>query len=299
LNCLLSVVFVTHGDRIEVVKRFLQSVNPHNAEKWLEFICVDNGSNPSSSDYILGNFGFVHVITNEENRGTSRAFNEGLKQAKGDYVLILNDDTVMPEGMLDRLRVYLSENPECDGIALGLKRNSTTNQAIRLKIVNISKIHPTKPTRATFIGTGNLLIRRSIIENLGFYDENYFAGNEDMDLSYRLKKAGIRIYYLPEFYIYHLHVYRHRKTHWTEVLLARRLSDIYFAQKFYPAFAFVTRIYALKNFKKRVGMVIDADTFKKAKGILFTKRDSYYEIQKSLVKNGIDVTYRRYIINEV
>jgi len=70
------------------------------------------------------------------------------------------------------------------------------------------------------------------------------------------------------------------------------------AQKFYPAFAFITRIYVLKNFKKRVGMVIDADTFKKAKVILFTKRDSYYEIQKSLVKNGIDVTYKRYIINE-
>jgi len=289
----LTVVFVTHGDRIEVVKRLMKSILPYRDVPWAEFVCVDNGSEPSSAEYIRANHPFVQVIENAENKGTSRAFNAGIRKACGEYVLIINDDSVVPEGMLEKLKAYLVGNPDCTGIALGLKKDRDTYQALRLKILNIGKRHPRRRRRATFIGTGNLLIKTALIKEVGLYDENYFAGNEDMDLSQRLKRKGVKIHYFPEFFIYHLHVYRNRKTHWPEFVLARRLSDIYYAQKFFPLLSFIARMYAFRNFKKRVEKTVDKETLRKAKKIMYTKKESYYEVQKSIIKNGIDAVYAR------
>jgi GT2 family glycosyltransferase len=206
-------------------------------------------------------------------------------------VMIINDDSAMPEGMLDRIHAFLQDHPSCDGLALGLKRDPEHDQAIRLRIVNTTKKHPRVRKRATFIGTGNLLIHTSLMERLGLYDENYFAGNEDMDLSFRLKRAGARIYFDPRFYIYHLHVYRHRKTHWAEFLLARRLSDIYFARKFFPPLTPFVRRYAFRNFRERCEVYVDTATLRRARDIFFVKRDSYYLIQKSLIQEGIEKTH--------
>ncbi len=288
---LLTVVFVTHGDRIAVVKRLVKSILPYRNAPWVEYICVDNGSEPSSAEYVRANHPFVQVVENAENKGTSRAFNAGIRKAGGEYVLIINDDSVIPEGMLERLKAYLIGHPDCRGIALGLKKDKYTYQALRLKILNIGKRHPRRRRRATFIGTGNLLIKTALIREVGLYDENYFAGNEDMDLSQRLKREGVRIHYFPEFFIYHLHVYRNRKTSWAEFVLARRLSDIYYAQKFFPLLSSIARMYAFRNFKKRVEKNVDKETLRKAKKIMYTKKESYYEVQKSIIKNGIDAVY--------
>jgi GT2 family glycosyltransferase len=288
---LLTVVFVTHGDRIGVVKRLVKSIFPYRDVPWVDFICVDNGSEPSSAEFVRSNHPFVRVIENSENKGTSRAFNAGIRNADGEYVLIINDDSVIPEGMLEKLRAYLIGHPDCAGIALGLKRDKNTYQALRLRILNIGKRHPRRRRRATFIGTGNLLIKTALIREVGLYDENYFAGNEDMDLSQRLKQQGVKIHYFPEFFIYHLHVYRNRKTSWAEFVLARRLSDIYYAQKFFPLLSSIARMYAFRNFKKRVEKTLDKETLRKAKKIMYTKKESYYEVQKSIIKNGIDSVY--------
>ena len=294
-SILISIVFVTHGDRINVAERLLQSLVPYKKEKWLEIICVDNGTTPSVSELINKDYQFIYAITNEENLGTSRAYNKGIKEAKGRYILIINDDTVIPEGMLYKIKNFLQTNPKYDGIALGLKKNENEYQALRLKIVNIKKSHPEKMRRATFIGTGNLLIKKCIIKNIGFYDENYFAGNEDMDLSYRLKKAGIKIYYAPQLYIYHLHVYREKKSKWLEFLVARRLSDVYFARKFFPAFVIFVKRYAFNFIKKRMGKEVDSSVYSKIKKIIKLKLHSYYEVQKSLLTWGIEKTYRAFV----
>mgnify|MGYP000480479427 FL=1 len=93
-SILISIVFVTHGDRINVAERLLQSLVPYKKEKWLEIICVDNGTTPPVSELINKDYQFIYTITNEENLGTSRAYNKGIKEAKGRYILIINDDTV-------------------------------------------------------------------------------------------------------------------------------------------------------------------------------------------------------------
>jgi len=118
----LSIVFVTHGDRIKVVERLLSSIEEYKNLEWLEFICVDNGSKPSSASFIRNNYNFIITIKNEENEGTSRAYNAGIRHAKGKYVLIINDDTVIPKGMFYKIYDFLKQNDHYDGIALGLKK---------------------------------------------------------------------------------------------------------------------------------------------------------------------------------
>ncbi|MGQ9616462.1 MAG: glycosyltransferase family 2 protein [Spirochaetota bacterium] len=294
MGIFISVVFVTHGDRIEIVKKLMESINEYRNEDWVEFICVDNGSSPSAYALIRKAYRYIRVIKNLENTGTSRAYNAGIGLANGKYVMILNDDSAIPHGMLKKIKCFLEVHHEIQGIALGLKKDHNTNQALRLKILNLKKIHPTKCRRATFIGTGNLVIKKEIIERVGLYDENYFAGNEDMDLSIRLKKFGVKIYYFPDFYIYHYHVYREKKSSWPSFILARRLSDVYFAQKFFPFFTPFVRLYAIRDFQKRMAKNIDKVMYDKASEIVCLRRKSYYEVQKSLITYGIEETHRMF-----
>jgi GT2 family glycosyltransferase len=291
----LSLIFVTHRDRIQVVKRLLKSLEGYRGEEWLEVICVDNGSLPSASTLIEREYPYVRTVRNEENAGTSRAYNAGIRLAKGTYLLIINDDSLIPEGMLEMLRGFLREHPGTDGLALGLKKSDGSYQALRLKILNLKKHHPLKPTRATFVGTGNLLIRKEVIEKTGMFDENYFAGNEDMDLSHRLKKAGVKLVFHPKFFIYHLHIYKDRKTGWLDFLVARRLSDLYYTKKFYPLLMPLERVYAYRNIMKKAGGSVDEYTAMKIKALIRIRTSSYYKIQKSLVSKGIHETYGRFV----
>jgi GT2 family glycosyltransferase len=290
----ISVVFVTYGDRIEMVKKLMESIDEYSNKDWVEFICVDNGSNPSAYALISQAYKHIRVIKNIENTGTSRAYNAGINLANGTYIMILNDDSAIPSGMLEKIKCFLEIHPEIQGIALGLKRDCNTNQALRLKIVNLKKIHPAKPGRATFIGTGNLVIKKEVLERVGLYDENYFAGNEDMDLSIRLKRCGVKIYYFPDFYIFHYHVYREKKSNWASFILARRLSDVYFAQKFFPLFTPFVRLYAIRDFQKRMVNGLDKVIYDKAKEIMWLRKKSYYEVQKSLITYGIEETHNKF-----
>ena len=287
----LSVVFVTHGDRLDCVKRLLGSLEEYRDEGWVEVVGVDNGSEPQAAAYIKRAHPWVTAIRNDRNRGTSRAFNQGIRSASGTWVLIINDDTVVPEGMLRRFRSFLEENEDVDGIALGLKREGGEYQALRLKILNLTKHHPAQKTRATFVGSGNLLIKKQLLEKAGLYDEHYFAGNEDMDLSLRLKRAGVRILYVPELFIHHLHVYRNKKTNWINFILARRLGDIYYAGKFFRPLKYTVRLYALRDIKKRMGR-LDPETLRKVKDILFYKNPSFYDLQRILVTEGLEAAHR-------
>jgi len=291
----LSVIFVTHGDRINIINRLADSLRSYKNESWLEIICVDNGSNPPAYKLLEKSYPFIKVFRNEENLGTSRAYNRGIKESNGKYLLIINDDTVIPESMLFRLKEYLMENPTVDGLALGLKNEDNSYQYLRLRIINFKFSTPIRKIRATFIGTGNLLIKKNVIEEVGMFDENYFAGNEDMDLSYRMKKKGIKIYYIPDFYIYHLHVYAKKKSIWKEFIIARRLSDIYFAQKFFPLLTPFVRIYAYRFLIKKIGDEINHEMMKKVKKIFKLKLSSYYNLQKDILKYGIEKSYTLYI----
>jgi hypothetical protein len=197
--------------------------------------------------------------------------------------------------MLRKIRDFLDGNEGVDGVALGLKNGDGSYQNLRLKILKLGKHSPLEPTRATFVGTGNLLIRKAVIEKIGMFDENYFAGNEDMDLSYRLKKAGGRLVYRPELFVNHLHIYRDRKSGWLDFLVARRLSDLYFTKKFFPLLLGLERMYAYRNIMKRTGNTVDTFTAMKIKALFRLKTDSNYDIQRSLVSRGLHRTHELFI----
>ena len=290
----LSIIFVTHGDRINVVDRLASSLEAYKNDPWVEIICVDNGSNPPAYELLKKSYPFIRVFRNDENLGTSRAYNRGIKGSKGKYLLIINDDSVIPEGMLYNIKSYLIKNSNIDGLALGLKNENNSYQYLRLKIINFKFSNPIRKTRATFAGTGNLLVKKNVIENVGLFDENYFAGNEDMDLSYRMKKNNVKIYYIPDFYIYHLHVYAKKKSTWKEFIVARRLSDIYFAKKFFPFFTPFVRIYAYRFLLKKIGKETEPQLLKKIKKLFKIKLPSYYNLQKDILKHGIEKSYNLY-----
>ncbi|MEO0189824.1 MAG: glycosyltransferase [candidate division WOR-3 bacterium] len=190
----------------------------------IEVIVVDNASVDGSQAMVRKKFPNVRLIENYKNLGFARANNQALKIARGKYILILNPDTLIQEDTLVILKRFLDEHPEASAVGCKLlnpdgsfqiasRRSLPTPWVAFTKITGLSKIFP----KTRLFGQYNLtylscdlegevdvlsgalmLVRSDILRTVGYFDEDYFMYGEDIDLCYRIKKAGGRIYYTPK-----------------------------------------------------------------------------------------------------
>jgi len=189
-----------------------------------EIIVVDNISPDESCEMIRKEFPEVKLIANKENVGFSKANNQGVAVAKGDYVLILNPDTVVGEDTFAKI-LYQANQLENLGI-LGVKLIDGTGQFLpeskrglptpRVAFNKIFGFSNSKKGKyyATHLEeneSGNIdvlvgafmLMERSKYNEVGGFDEDYFMYGEDIDLSYKLLKKGYKNYYYPKTQIIH------------------------------------------------------------------------------------------------
>lgn len=225
----LSVIIVNYN-----VKYFLE-LCLHSVFRALqgfegEVIVVDNNSFDDSCAMVREQFPQVVLLENRENKGFSRANNQGVAIAKGEYILFLNPDTVMPEDFFRKSLAYLDAHPEAGALGPrlidgkgqfapdGKKAFPTLSVAI-FKTTGINKIFSRSPYfnkyYAVHIGERELapvevlsgccmLVRSKVIAEIGgAFDEDYFMYCEDVDLSYRITKAGYRNIYFPEVSLVH------------------------------------------------------------------------------------------------
>ena len=254
----VSVIIVNYN-----VKYFLE-VCLHSVEKALvnigsEVIVVDNNSQDGSVTFIREKFPDVILIENKENKGFSRANNQAVAIAKGEYILFLNPDTVLPENFFRKTLEYIDARPEVGSIGPRLidgkgefapdaKKSFPTLSVALFKATGINKLFPSSPyfNKYYAVDVGEfetakveslsgccMMMRSKAIEDAGgAFDEDYFMYFEDGDLCYRIRKAGYVNIYFPETTVIH---YKGESTRKTTLSYVKVFNEAFatFARKHY------------------------------------------------------------------
>ncbi len=224
----LSVIIVSWNVRNDILN-CLCSLDGALFSRSFETIVIDNASSDGSVWEIRKEFPKVKCIDNGRNYGFAKANNQGVKSAKGEYLFFLNPDTIMHSGALEYLIDFMDNNKDVgmcgpkllndDGsIQRSVRRFPSYRGALyRFTFLRYFKIFKNSYQRwlmrdfdyqsqrdvDQLMGAA-LLVRKSIIEKQGGFDERYFMYYEEVDLCYRIKQNGWRIVYLPQACITHL-----------------------------------------------------------------------------------------------
>ncbi|NTW33033.1 MAG: glycosyltransferase [Bacteroidetes bacterium] len=224
----LSVIIVNYN-----VKYFLEQclISVRNASIGIrmEIIVVDNNSVDGSVKMLKEKFPDVQIIENNENLGFSKANNQAINIAKGKYILLLNPDTLVEEDTFLKIITFMESHPDAGGLGVKMidgkgkflpesKRGLPTPSAAFYNIFGLSKLFPksrvfgqyhltyldkNKIHNVDILSGAFMFLRRETLEKTGFLDETFFMYGEDIDLSYRILKAGYKNYYFPETRIIH------------------------------------------------------------------------------------------------
>ncbi|MBE9492392.1 MAG: glycosyltransferase [Bacteroidetes bacterium] len=254
----LSVIIVNYN-----VKHFLEqcllSVRKAIKETAVEVFVVDNNSVDGSVRMIRQKFPEVHLIANTENKGFAMANNQGIRKSKGEYVLLLNPDTVVEDDTFRKIISFMDEHPEAGGLGVKMingkgnflpesKRGLPTPDVAFYKIFGLSGLFPRSKTfgkyhlgfldkdqvhQVDILSGAFMLLRKSVLDKTGLLDEAFFMYGEDIDLSYRIIKAGYKNYYYPGTRIIHYKGESTKKGSLNYVMLFYN-AMVVFAKKHFP-----------------------------------------------------------------
>ncbi|MBK7335205.1 MAG: glycosyltransferase [Saprospirales bacterium] len=224
----LSVVIVNYN-----VKHFLEqallSVRRASSRLPVEVFVVDNNSVDDSVAMVRNKFPEVKLIANRHNAGFSAANNQAIRLAQGEYVLLLNPDTVVEEDTFEKCLRFMDEHPEAgslgvkmiDGAGVFLpesKRGFPAPLVAFFKAFGFSRLFPRSrvfnhyhlgyldrdQTHEVEVLSGAFMwLRKSVLDQVGLLDETFFMYGEDIDLSYRIVQGGYKNYYFAETTIIH------------------------------------------------------------------------------------------------
>lgn len=213
-SMLTSIIIVTYNS-VDVLRRCVDSIRQHTEDVSYELIFVDNASSDGAPEY-LRTLTDAQVALNEENRGFAAGCNQGLQLAKGDYLLLLNPDTVVTEGWLPRLIAHAER--DADVGAVGPISNGTGELQLDLLAETqfedmeqmqgyarrVAKKNRGKTWDFHRVAGFCVLIKREVFERVGELDERFGIGYyEDDDYCKRMLKAGYRIIIARDVFIYH------------------------------------------------------------------------------------------------
>jgi GT2 family glycosyltransferase len=182
-----------------------------------ETLLVDNGSSDGSVGFVEENFPEVRVIRLPENRGFSAAVNAGIMVSEANLVALLNNDTEVDPGWLEALVRAAAEHPEAGFFASKLvdfrdrRLLDGAGDALRKSGLPYRLGHGERDRgqfeREAFVFSAcaaAALYRRSVFEEIGLFDEDFFSNCEDGDLSFRAQLVGYRCLYVPDAVVYHM-----------------------------------------------------------------------------------------------
>ncbi len=217
-NQFISIVILTHN-QIEYTKKCIESIYKCTKGPF-ELIVVDNGSTDGTVAYLETEVGGyrteVRIIKNEENLGFAAGNNQGMAAAKGDYILLMNNDIVVTSGWLERLVSCAERGPRI-GIVGPMSNYVSGPQLVKNVTYNIteldglddfadgfSKKYAGKTERILRVVGFCMLIKRSVINKIGGMDGRYGLGNfEDDDFSLRATLAGFESWIAEDCFLHH------------------------------------------------------------------------------------------------
>lgn|SRR5574341_645533 len=213
---IVSVIIVNYNG-MKFLKKCIPSLLMQSYPK-IEIILVDNGSNDSSIDYVKKEFPSVQIIDNKRNFGFAKGNNIGIKAAKGDLIATLNNDTEVAPTWIEELVNVMNSNEDvgmCASKILFMKEphliNSTGIYISRSGACWDRGIFETDQGQYERIEevfspcAGAALYRRDMLDEIGLFDEDFYAYMEDVDLAFRGKLTGWKCLYVPKAIVYHVH----------------------------------------------------------------------------------------------
>jgi hypothetical protein len=251
----LAIIIVSHNTRGEL-KHCLRSLHDNAPDVSHEIVVVDNASTDGSAELVRREWPDVHLIEAGNNVGFARANNLGIRATDSGLVLLLNSDTVVPAGTVDRLVAELETHPDTAavgprivdgshraelsfGAMMGpwteLRQKAMRRLAERAVGAAVRWIdrETRRPQVVDWITGACLLVRRADAEAVGLLDERYFMYCEDVDFCAALRARGRRVRFLPTAEITH---YRGRSAATSPAVTeaAYRRSQIAFYAKHHP-----------------------------------------------------------------
>lgn len=218
----LSIVVVNLNTK-RLTLDSIKSIKEEGSKFKKEIIVIDNGSDDGSVEALrkLKNNNF-HLIENDGNYGYSRANNQGMKIAKGEYIMLLNNDTIVHKGALKALVDFAERTPDAGVVGSKLLNIDGSLQKSCYHFPTITnalkeywfgksglfeKFAPKgeKPVEVDSVVGASFLITPKAQKKVGMLDERYFAYFEDIDYCRQTWKAGLKVYYLPASVITHYH----------------------------------------------------------------------------------------------
>jgi GT2 family glycosyltransferase len=224
----VSVIIVSFNTR-EVLRQGLQSVLDDSDGLDAEIIVVDNASTDGSPEMVEQEFPNVSVLRSQINLGFGEGNNVALRQARGRYFVLLNSDAFFVPGSLPRAIRHMDDHPEVglggcrligrDGSSQPSSRcfHSVLGDAIVLTglaarfpksrffgAFDRTWADPAKPAPVDWVPGAFSIVRPSALQQVGFFDSNFFLYYEEVDLCRRLNRAGIPIWYWPDIVVVHI-----------------------------------------------------------------------------------------------
>ena len=224
----LSIVIVNYNVRF-FLEQCLISVQKALTSLEAEVFVVDNNSHDDSVAMVADKYPWVKLIANTDNPGFSKANNQAIRLAKGEYILLLNPDTVVEENTFVDTLAFLDAHPEAGGLGIKMidgkghylpesKRGLPSPLVALYKISGLTSLFPKSKRFARYymghlsadenqevevLAGAFMLMRHSVLKEIGLLDEDFFMYGEDVDLSYRIIKGGYKNYYFADSSIIH------------------------------------------------------------------------------------------------
>jgi N-acetylglucosaminyl-diphospho-decaprenol L-rhamnosyltransferase len=222
----LDVVIASYRAK-HYLHRCLESIRKHPPGVPLTVRVIDNASGDGIADMVRTDFSEVVLTANAENRGFAAATNVGIEAGEAPFILALNPDTQLMDGVLDRLLGVMSEHPEVGicgpllqqpsgrldraasrsfptplssiGHFVNLGRRRHVPAALRGYVAPTDRSGPVDAVNGAF-----MLIRRQALEEVGLFDQGYWMYMEDLDLCYRMREAGWLTWFEPSVWSEHV-----------------------------------------------------------------------------------------------
>ncbi|MCP4423364.1 MAG: glycosyltransferase family 2 protein [Chloroflexi bacterium] len=252
----LSIIIVSWNTR-DLLEGCLASVYAHPPHGRFETIVVDNASSDGSVDMVRQKFPQVQLIAKEENVGFARGNNEAIPFCVGEYILLLNPDTVVKPEALAALTAFMDAHPNAGGAGSRLLNPDGSLQtscypAPQLtrelwRLFHLDAVYPygeyhmhkwptNAPRQVDVLKGASLIFRRAILEKVGFLDGAYFMYSEEVDLCFRVQKAGWRLYWVPQSQVMHYEG-QSTKQMAADMFLQLYLGKLMYFRKHYGRFA--------------------------------------------------------------
>ncbi len=222
----VSIILVSYNTK-EFTKNCLKSIFEKTIDVDFDVYVVDNNSIDGTCEMIKSDFPKVHLIENKENLGFGNANNLAINVSESKYLFLLNTDTSLINNAVKILCDFMEQNPDagaCGGNLYNKEGNNVhsygyfpTLKSEIIRLFNLGMFFPDEQLKIKDNGENlqnlkkevdiiigaDLFLRKSVIDNIGGFDKDFFLYDEESELQYRIKKSGYKIYIIPESKIYH------------------------------------------------------------------------------------------------